>query len=669
MALTPMRQTTHSRKTASDVGQADKYDELDEQLVYSSPHLEHTPTQPGVDGRPGTPVDEPVTTSGGQELVAGRRREWDARQDATYTVGAYEADGHRAPDGVMEGQAAGDRLAVDPGAILAEATGVAGEYWHDALLDAYDESLPDVPPPFPVTSSSDDGERESPAVTGSDTRARERYTLAQEERIEGEFVETQRHREKAWAAAGVGIDRAARCRAEIETTVRSRRTDWIERAVLAVGGDPGAPDPRERLSRDELAAVNRAAARVADDLTPSPSTAAVSRRLAGRVVHGSALAEAVFATRDEYHGQPGTAQPIGTVEPGQPWADIQGRVTRLFEPAAVSQQQVGYVEGDTGTVKVTVWEKSQQDIVLHEGDVVRITGGKPGVYDGMVTLAVVARSTMVVVEEGDGPGPIHGVRYQADWEAGRGVVGEQRLRACSPPRPGEGESVSRPVHRPADRVGVPIEQPDAAAKRDLSEHHLAAGVWLRADETYPAVAYIPVWSADDRRRRQAAHASDNPAVHLWTPDCSPAGFTRVPLRFPDWWTEQDRVEVVEDGSSTGVFRLRRRGPVCDATVGSDDGAGTEQLDTLAQPAPTSTMGPAASAPGLEAGDSKVVANGGMNAATNGGTEFLGPTTSARCPTCDHDRAAYELQQLRAADEAPTRLFTCVECGHRWREND
>jgi DNA-directed RNA polymerase subunit M len=48
---------------------------------------------------------------------------------------------------------------------------------------------------------------------------------------------------------------------------------------------------------------------------------------------------------------------------------------------------------------------------------------------------------------------------------------------------------------------------------------------------------------------------------------------------------------------------------------------------------------------------------------------IGPTTTAHCPECGHDRARYEMKQIRSADESETRFFTCVECGHKWREDD
>jgi DNA-directed RNA polymerase subunit M len=50
-------------------------------------------------------------------------------------------------------------------------------------------------------------------------------------------------------------------------------------------------------------------------------------------------------------------------------------------------------------------------------------------------------------------------------------------------------------------------------------------------------------------------------------------------------------------------------------------------------------------------------------------EEIGPTTTVICPECSHDRARYEMKQIRSADESETRFLTCVECGHKWREDD
>ncbi|OWT33553.1 transcription factor S [Methanobrevibacter sp. 87.7] len=46
-----------------------------------------------------------------------------------------------------------------------------------------------------------------------------------------------------------------------------------------------------------------------------------------------------------------------------------------------------------------------------------------------------------------------------------------------------------------------------------------------------------------------------------------------------------------------------------------------------------------------------------------------PTTNVLCPECGHNKAYFKLLQTRSADEAPTRIFTCVKCKHSWREYD
>ncbi len=46
-----------------------------------------------------------------------------------------------------------------------------------------------------------------------------------------------------------------------------------------------------------------------------------------------------------------------------------------------------------------------------------------------------------------------------------------------------------------------------------------------------------------------------------------------------------------------------------------------------------------------------------------------PTTKTECPECGHTEASWWLQQTRSADEAETRFFKCLECGHTWREYD
>lgn len=49
--------------------------------------------------------------------------------------------------------------------------------------------------------------------------------------------------------------------------------------------------------------------------------------------------------------------------------------------------------------------------------------------------------------------------------------------------------------------------------------------------------------------------------------------------------------------------------------------------------------------------------------------WKGPKTRERCPECGHSKVHYMIKQLRSSGESETRIFTCAECSHRWREND
>ena len=44
-----------------------------------------------------------------------------------------------------------------------------------------------------------------------------------------------------------------------------------------------------------------------------------------------------------------------------------------------------------------------------------------------------------------------------------------------------------------------------------------------------------------------------------------------------------------------------------------------------------------------------------------------PKTDIDCPKCENKEAFWWMQQMRAADEAPTRFYRCTKCDHVWRE--
>lgn len=45
----------------------------------------------------------------------------------------------------------------------------------------------------------------------------------------------------------------------------------------------------------------------------------------------------------------------------------------------------------------------------------------------------------------------------------------------------------------------------------------------------------------------------------------------------------------------------------------------------------------------------------------------GNKVSEICPECDHEGVWVVTRQTRAADEPPTRIYNCPECGTTWRE--
>jgi DNA-directed RNA polymerase subunit M len=44
-----------------------------------------------------------------------------------------------------------------------------------------------------------------------------------------------------------------------------------------------------------------------------------------------------------------------------------------------------------------------------------------------------------------------------------------------------------------------------------------------------------------------------------------------------------------------------------------------------------------------------------------------PKTRIKCPKCEHNEAFWILRQMRGSDEPESRFYTCVKCGHKWRE--
>ena len=202
--------------------------------------------------------------------------------------------------------------------------------------------------------------------------------LAQEERIRAREAELAHI--SAQAELGTQDGRAERTR---QTVVEERREQRRARRE---------PDPRERLSQDSLAKVNREAARIAEQVDGGPGRAAVARSLAARVKAGQAIPEAVFSTLDEQWRSPGVILPIvevPDVRVGE--VSVEGEIIELWQPSTHSIQQVGLIADETGKIKFTIWRKSRQTMVS-EGQRVRFRAAKKNWYQGRCSIALTYHS-------------------------------------------------------------------------------------------------------------------------------------------------------------------------------------------------------------------------------------------------------------------------------------
>lgn len=232
----------------------------------------------------------------------------------------------------------------------------------------------------------------------------EHLTRIQEERIAGREAELERISARATWSRQSGRER--RCRTIAEERAGGRR----ER--LAVGYDE---DPRERLTKDELAAVHQRAKALEEGLTFAGQHRAIARQIAERVVNErEGVVDAALHTREALLASRGVVKPIARVESTQWSVTVEGTVTTLFEPSTSTQQQVGILEDESGSVKLTVWRSAEVGTVLHEGDRVRVHDASPSAYNGRTTLAaerkskygtVYKQTRITILERGGGPAP------------------------------------------------------------------------------------------------------------------------------------------------------------------------------------------------------------------------------------------------------------------------
>ena len=219
-------------------------------------------------------------------------------------------------------------------------------------------------------------------------------TLAQEERIRAREAELEHI--SAQAEFGTQAGRAKRTRTVV--TEQVRRTSRVTVAETGRESVEPTPDPRERLSQDELATVNQHAQRIAAKVDGGPSRAAIGRLLGERIADGQSTMEAVFDTLEQVKLMPSTLLEVADVPevPGES-VNVSGEIVELWEPSSPAIAQVGLIADESGKIKFTSWAKSDQKWVK-EGDQVQLWSAKKNWYQGRCSLALTYDSRIVFPE-------------------------------------------------------------------------------------------------------------------------------------------------------------------------------------------------------------------------------------------------------------------------------
>ncbi|WP_049986306.1 DNA-binding protein [Halobellus rufus] len=212
-------------------------------------------------------------------------------------------------------------------------------------------------------------------------------TLEQEERIQAREAELEHI--SAQAELGGQDGRAERTREVVVEQCGRDEPEPVERT-----------DPREKLTQEELGAVNTQAMRISDEVQGGWSRAVVAKQLAEKVARGRDVTKAVLETLEELKAAPGAIVPIADV-PDVPVGEVtvEGTIETLWEPSSTSIQQVGLIADDSGKIKFTVWNKSNQTVV-QEGETVRFRAAAKNWYEGRCSIALTGWSRIEFPERG-----------------------------------------------------------------------------------------------------------------------------------------------------------------------------------------------------------------------------------------------------------------------------
>ncbi|MFD1588219.1 hypothetical protein ACFR9U_14650 [Halorientalis brevis] len=242
-------------------------------------------------------------------------------------------------------------------------------------------------------------------------------TLAQQERRLAREDELTRHRTLARDAHEAGVNRAQSCRVQNAADTPSQRTTADERPDV---GLEDSADPRERLTQDDLAAVNRVAMSLADELGHDVQLgrAGLAKLVARRVRSGADPIGAATAVKRSLQRLPDVAETFTDLDQFTTWkTTVDVTVDKLFAIPAPSQYQAGYVEDANGDRrKFVYWEKSHKASgmpTLREGDEVRLEDVAVNVWHGQACLAILGDTAITFDKRGDGPAHRSGTRTDA----------------------------------------------------------------------------------------------------------------------------------------------------------------------------------------------------------------------------------------------------------------
>ncbi|QLH84796.1 DNA-binding protein [Halosimplex pelagicum] len=184
-----------------------------------------------------------------------------------------------------------------------------------------------------------------------------------------------------------------------QSSDREARTREVVNSQTRYAQEERPDDPRTKLSKEQLAEVNKRAAQIADELDER-SRAGAAYRLAKKVAEGVDMLNATLLVKEELHAAPGVPVPIETLEEvPRSTVDIEGEVVQLWDSDNPRIQQVGLIEDDSGRTKFTVWEKSRKPWV-DEGQTVRLREVEKSWYEGRVSVAVTGWSQVEFPERG-----------------------------------------------------------------------------------------------------------------------------------------------------------------------------------------------------------------------------------------------------------------------------